>query len=340
MSETAPLSHEEPKSNRVPVYFQMLCMIISIVWMGYVIHKSLEAFQPTEPSATDIIVVTPPIYRQLGGFATFVTIGLYIDQFHTFDITNNLFIFSGYLWFRYPTGALLMQHLEQFSLLQGDIIERSPADVKLADGQMLVTFHIKAKFSSPLNYKNFPFDDHRLRITFLLKYFSPEEVLLDSSVRDFIVKPDLSSRGWHQVAQDTSTGYIKSSIDAYDKRDDIYNPAAMFIIDYDGIGYRLVMSILLPLLLIFYITLFGFSLDDATALRNATGSVTGLLGYRFVIDHLSPSVALFHDIGLHLFPYSYSNWSCINYFYHHHISAHHHESHRKNHITRYFLPST
>jgi hypothetical protein len=107
------------------------------------------------------------------------------------------------------------------------------------------------------------------------------------------VKSDETSVGWHKIDLSVDTGFLESAIDSYDKRKTQYHPAATFSIDYERHGIRFILSIFLPLILIFYVTLFGFSLDEGSALRNAVGGVTGILGYRFVIDNFSPKVGYF-----------------------------------------------
>jgi hypothetical protein len=161
------------------------------------------------------------------------------------------------------------------------------------DQYVLTTFHVKVKFSSVLNYQDFPFDGHRIRISISHNNLSPEEIIFESTERDMIIKTDETQTGWHKIDQDINTGYLESDIDAYDKRNTQYHPAITFSIDYERYGIRFILSIFLPLLLIFYIALFGFSLDEGSALRNAVGGVTGILGYRFVIDNLSPKVGYF-----------------------------------------------
>lgn len=277
---------------KVPIAFQVICVAISLCWLTLAVNRRLTIFNPRE-QGPEIVHITPTIYQQFGGFANFVTVGLFIDRFQTFDITNNQFVFSGYVWFKFLAGTISARNLEQFYFLQGDILERSAPETQVIDQYVLTTFHVKVKFSSVLNYKDFPFDGHRIRISITHNNLSPEEIIFESAERDMTVKSDEQQAGWRKIAQDTDTGYLESAIDAYDKRNTQYHPAVTFSIDYERYGTRFILSIFLPLLLIFYVAVFGFSLDEGSALRNAVGGVTGILGYRFVIDNLSPKVGYF-----------------------------------------------
>lgn len=278
--------------NRVPIIFQVICIALSLIWFTFVINRRLDIFNPRE-LAPELVHTSPLTYQQFGGFASFVTVGLFIDRFQTFDITNNIFVFSGYVWFKHLAGTVSAQNLEQFYFLQGDILERSAPETQIVDQYVLTTFHVKVKFSSLLSYKDFPFDGHRIRLSLSHNNLSPEEIVFVSAERDLIIKTDELQSGWHRIDHFVDTGYLESTIDSYDNRNTQYHPAVTFSIDYERYGVRFILSIFLPLLLIFYVTLFGFSLDEGSALHNAVGGVTGILGYRFVIDNLSPKVGYF-----------------------------------------------
>ncbi|MBA3752528.1 hypothetical protein H0X06_07155, partial [Candidatus Dependentiae bacterium] len=62
-------------------------------------------------------------------------------------------------------------------------------------------------------------------------------------------------------------------------------------------GIRRLVTILFPLMLIFYISIFTFSINPITNLRSiislSSASITGLLAFRFVIENLSPKVGYF-----------------------------------------------
>jgi hypothetical protein len=292
MNSTERPIQDESTANRVPITFQVICVAISLIWFIFIINRRLTYFNPLE-QGPEIMHITPVVYQQFGGIGHFVTVGLFIDRFQTFDMTNNNFVFTGYVWFKYLAGTVSTNNLEKFYFLQGDILERSAPETQVIDQYLLTTFHVKVKFSSVLNYKDFPFDGHRIRITVSHNNLSPEEVIFESGERNMNVKGDQLQSGWHKIGEDIDTGYLESAIDVSDKRKTQYHPAVTFAIDYERYGIRLCILMFLPLLLIFYVTLFGYSLDDSSALRNALGGVTGVLGYRFVIDVLSPKVGYF-----------------------------------------------
>src|SRR5271155_2419389 len=201
--------------DRVSIPFQLICVTLSLIWFIVITNNRLALFEPRE-QGPEIVHITPVIYKKFGGFANFVTVGLFIDRFQVFDLTNNNFIFSGYVWFKYLAGTMSTHNLEQFYFLQGDILERSAPETQVIDQYVLTTFHVKVKFSSVLNYKDFPFDGHRIRISISHNNLSPEEVVFQSAEQDMTIKTDERQEGWHKIDQDIDTGYLESAIDAYD----------------------------------------------------------------------------------------------------------------------------
>ena len=131
----------------------------------------------------------------------------------------------------------------------------------MIDKQLLTTFRIRVKLSSLLNYKDFPFDGHKLRITMFHNGFSPDEVLFQSGEQDLVIKTTQGELGWHEVNLNVDAGYMASNMDTNDKRNTQYHPAVTFEIDYVRFGMRLFLIVILPILILLYISIFGFSLD-------------------------------------------------------------------------------
>lgn len=283
---------QRPTYLPISVSFQVVCITLSLIWFTLITHQRLFVFDAPE-RGPEIIQITPPIYQKFGGHASFANVGLLIERFTAFDMVNKLFLFTGYVWFKSNPGSLSLETLAQFSFAQGDILERSAPETQMIDNQLLSTIRVKVKFSSQLNYENFPFDDHTLRITLINNILSPEEMIFQSSEQDITVNTDPTEYGWHQLNLSVEPGYMEYAIDTHDKRAAQYHPAVTFAIDYERYGVRFILLIFLPLLIMFYIALLGFSLDASSAIRNGIGGVTGILGYRFVIDTLSPKVGYF-----------------------------------------------
>ncbi len=226
-----------------------------------------------------------------------VKVGLYIRDFSEFNITKEEFTFSGIIWFVFDPTLVSLETIGKFSFEKGEILEKSAPKVRLVDNNALVYYDIKVKFTSPLRYDLFPFDDHRIYILFTNNFVSAVEVKFESSTYDFVVKPTLRDIGWEQVDRRVQAGYLKDDLDPYDEAKNTYHPRVAFALDYSRVGVRYITLIILPLLLLLFLAIFTFSLDakksSGTALSLAAGGVTGIIAYRFVMESMSPSVDYF-----------------------------------------------
>lgn len=281
----------KPEAKVRPIIQVLLILIsLSIIWLC--LYKRLSEFTTRDPKPP-IIHVTPETYKKFGGFPDNVKVGLYINQFREFNVVTNKFDFDGVIWFEFNPDIISLEILEKFIFDRGKIETKSDPKTQLVDGKLLVRYNIRVVFSSPLNYAAFPLDNHTIHLTLTNHFVSPSAILFDSSNREFIIKAKTESAGWTRVNQNVTTGFEKSEIDPDDDRKTHYNPIAIFSIDYARYGIRYVLSIMMPLLLIFYLTLFSFSWGAAGGLSLAIGGVTATLGYRFVIENLSPKTGYF-----------------------------------------------
>jgi len=93
------------------------------------------------------------------------------------------------------------------------------------------------------------------------------------------------------------TGYTESRLDMYDSSKIISHPKTVFSIDFRRSGIRNSLLILLPLFLIFFLSLFSLAFDPekqiTTIMSLSTVGVTSLLAYRFVIENMTPKVGYF-----------------------------------------------
>lgn len=275
--------------NRVtiPPLFQILLIAISFVCISAALIKGLYNFN-TSDKQPQLEIVTPEKISEFGGFPDKVTVGLYIDQFQEFDIVKNHFVFTGTLWFLFNQGVISLNSLAKFEFERGKILYKSEPETRLLGDKLLVQYNIGVEFTSSLDYSYFPLDDHRIYLVLTNQIVSPGEILLQSSQREFKVKPDVRTLGWEKRNIQVTHGYSAAELDTYDERKTHYYPTVLFAIDYNRYGIRYIISILLPLLLIFYLATFTFSIAPNLAINLAAGSVTAILAYRFVIENLSP----------------------------------------------------
>lgn len=271
---------------------QVLLITFSACIIWYCLFKRLNTFNTQDPKPP-IIEVTPETYNAFGGFPDTVQVGLYINQFRAFNMTNNEFDFDGIIWFEFNPDILSLATLEKFVFKGGEVISKSAPDTQIVNNKLLVRYHIRVKSTGQLNYADFPLDNHSLSFVVANYFVSPSTILFSSSVREFILKAPTASFGWERIDHRVSTGIEKTEIDTHNENKTSYYPIAVFTIDFIRYGIRYTLSIMLPLLLIFYLTLFSLSWGKSGGIGMATAGITATLGYRFVIENLSPKAGYF-----------------------------------------------
>lgn len=276
--------------QQVSPQFQLFFIVVSFICVSFFLHYRTSTFNFTD-EAPQIELITPQKLTEFGGNTNHVKTGIYINQFEKFDIVKNEFTFSGFIWFEFNPDIISLKTIEKFSFERGEIHSKSEADTQINHGKLTARYHIRASFSSPIDYRSFPLDDHRIFISLTHQFVTPTEMLFEASQRRMIIDTDLTSFGWQKIDQTVMNGYISKRIDTQTHQTIMQTPIAIFALDIARYGTRNLLSIFLPLLLLFYLALFSFSFKEKELMLSlSAGSVTGILGYRFVIESLSPQV--------------------------------------------------
>lgn len=280
----------------VGVVFQFILIVTTSIIFALFVRHATFMFTSSDPHL-ELKKFTPKILNKFGGNSNIVSTGLVINDFLVFDPVKNDFIFKGTIWFEFDPTAILPATLGKFVIERSEILEKSEADVRIIHEKLFVRYDIKVRFKSQLNYALFPFDDHRIYLQITHPFMSPDEIIFDSSRSNLVVQASAASFGWRNVDHQVQTGYVETVIDKQDQQKNITHPSVLFSIDYARSSIRYASNILLPLLAIFFISLFIFSIDVSryatSAITLSAGCVTGLLAYRFVIENLSPAVGYF-----------------------------------------------
>jgi len=279
-------------TTRVSPLFQIICILLSASIITLMLYIASHNTQATEPMPL-VEQINPETLTEFGGFPDEVTVGLYIEQFQTLDILHNNFMFNGIIWFLLNPGVISLDSLQKFEFQRGEIVYLSKPNIQLYKKKLLVQYHARVKFTSALDYQAFPIDNHKINLVFTHPFITLSEALFESSTNNFVVKAQTEASGWKLQDQQVSYGYVTARLNEDDAEQNKYIPQVIFSMDFVRIGSRAVVSILLPLLLVFYLAMFTFSLDPRLSITIATGSITAILAYRFVIENLSPATGYF-----------------------------------------------
>lgn len=276
------------------VAFQLLCMAVSAVLVLGLIMYEMRSFRSFD-AAPQIFSITPEKARMFGGDPALVSVGLTINNFSVFDTLANDFAFAGTLWFEFDPSMTSLDAVKKVTFEKGEVISLSEPSIKIVGQKLFVTYDIRLKKKDNLSHVFFPFSGHRIHIVIDNKA-APSELVFSSSIDDFKLA-DSPVTGWDVYSKKVETGYSVSELKAGDKVKTVYHPRVLFTIEFMSKGIRQLLTILFPLILIFYISVFTFSIDPRTNLRSiislSSASVTGLIAFRFVIENLSPKVTYF-----------------------------------------------
>jgi hypothetical protein len=286
---------KEQQNRPVSLSFQFTLITITIVVFSYCIYKSFTSFA-TRETPIKIKKLTPQLIKQFGEPPGQIDIGLIINDFLTFDTVKNDFVAVGTVWFEYDPGTITIDVLSKFRFNRAEIIEKLEPVSRIVNNKFIVSYGIKIRFKNPLSYQFFPFDDHRISLELVNQYLSITDINFDAVASNFSTNASTKEQGWTIVNKEANPGYLDAEGKEGQEEKAAY-PVVAFSTDYLRTGIRHAFTILLPLMALFFISLFSFSLNPlhyaTLAISLSAGSVTGLLAYRFVIESISPVVGYF-----------------------------------------------
>ena len=283
---------EPPSTKQLSAKFQIIVIIVTTLAISVALQKRILDFR-IRSDAPEILTMTPKNLKQFGQSPGVIQTGLIINELQKVDVVRNNFIFTGIIWFEFEPGIIALETLEKFKFEKGKILFLSSPETKLTGNKILVRYNIRVQFSSELNYADFPLDDHRIYLMFSLKRVTPDEIVFKSSDSQFLINVDTKAIGWDLLDKGVTAGYREIQLDPDDDKKIIYYPAVLYSMDFTRYGTRYIISIFVPLLFIFYLSLFSISIGAANGFRLVTTAITAILAYRFVIGRLAPTTGYF-----------------------------------------------
>jgi len=306
-------------SNFIKPGYQVLLMISTSILLLSLSYVRMNMFRNIDRS--------PGIVKVEGAVSVnrkLITTGLNLRNFLKFDLFENNFVADTYLWFEYDAEHINQKDIEDFSFGKAEIISKSKPYITTNGNRTQVGYDVKIKFPSNLNYKFFPISSHRLYLTLNNLSLSSDTALFDVKPETFSVSKTLYINGWQYLDKGVVSGFKSLELNTQDvaqeksfqgktfqgktfQRKTFQRktfPRVIFAIDFIGTGFRNLLLILLPLLVIFFVGLFMLGIDPtkyySSIVAGVSATITALLSYRFVIETLSPDSSYFM-LSDHLF---------------------------------------
>lgn len=275
---------------------QLVGMILTSCALAFILYNPSTQFNTTDQSPA----LMPYIPQKMitGAESTVeVHVGMFVMNFPTFDMMNNNFVADVTVWFEFDPSLIPLEIVQKFSFERGTILSKSEPDMKITENKLFVQYSLRVQFTSNLNFKKFPLNDHRLYLTLVNKYVTPRELIFFASRSSFMMAQSANTQDWIPIDRSAQVGYFKEQLDAHDPTKVVEYPGVVFAIDLAKKGIRKIFIILLPMAVLFFISLFTFALDPKTLGRSiltiSTGTLSGLIAYRFVIEKIVPDVGYF-----------------------------------------------
>lgn len=229
--------------------------------------------------------------------------GFFLRNFIDFNMQKNDFLFEGVIWFIFDSKKVSQDLIEKFSFNKGEIVKSgllvdkaSFFKKEMPDGKTFVRYDIRVKFTSNLNYHFFPIDSHKLSIVLNNKFLDANKFYFDIDKSQAIFSDSLFTPGWTRINEDVESGYGQTILNTQNQELNSVFPRAIFTMDFVTSSFRDILLIFLPLFVVFFLSLFVFSFNPHNKdiiLGISASVVPAILGYRFVIETMSPKVSYF-----------------------------------------------
>jgi hypothetical protein len=162
--------------------------------------------------------------------------------------------------------------------------------------RLFVKYDLLFEINTDLSFQTFPFDSHKIPIVLSNNFVTPKEMYFVVERTSFQLQPKIIPIGWELKDTSIDAGFLNLKLDEQDATKIVQNPKALFTIHISNTGLRRGLIIFLPIFALIFLALFSFIMNLVNLVGRATlaiTGVTGLLGFRFVIEQLMPKVGYF-----------------------------------------------
>jgi len=272
------------------ISYQIFFLVITSIILVAMLYRPITEFHPVG-KMPGVLPVTAQTIAQWGKEPVRVKTGFSITDFIKFDAVKNEYLVNAIIWFEYDPQAIKLETIEKFSFTKGDIVKKSdPIITKKSENMHVATYYIRILFGTIMDYVRFPLDDHRLFLNLTNYSANAQELVYEVAASDYAVADNIYIAGWQAIGHAVKSGYSENKVG----ENTISQPKVVFSMDVSKQDVRQLLLIVLPLLLIFYFSIFAFSIKDIVlAITLVLACISGLLAYAFVIQTLSPAVGYF-----------------------------------------------
>ncbi len=225
-----------------------------------------------------------------------IKVGLFVRNFLEFDILTNNFVADAYVWFEFDPHRISLKAVEDFYFGKAVMEQKSHAYISQQKNKERVGYNVQIRFQTNLDYRYFPIDSHRLYLTLNNAALQKHEAIFISSENSFQVAPTVYASGWSYQGKSVKSGLQLNVLDQ-STNTKLISPRTIFALDFANESFKRFILIILPLFIIFFLSLFTLSIDPvkqyATVVSIPAAMMGALVSYFFVIESMSPKVGYF-----------------------------------------------
>jgi hypothetical protein len=274
--------------------FKLSIVIFLIFYITILFRTVLIGFRGSDPKR-EFNSINLEMRQKFGAMTTQVRTGLYIKNFPRFDLEKNNFIVDAIIWFEFGSGQIMIDTIEKFSFENGKILRRSDPDIKVKGDKTFVKYDVLFEVKTDLRFQRYPLGDHSLSIILTNNQVSTREMFFLEDA-PFDVSKQIFTSDWVVHNLEARSGFSSLPLDKADETSKSINPKVLFTINFKKTGVKKILVIFIPIFAVMFFSLFSFLTNIGNSVirgRLSLVAITALLGYRFVIDRVIPSVGYF-----------------------------------------------
>lgn len=274
--------------------FLLLTFTGILAWMFY---RPTADFESTD-DYPNLIPMTPQKIISFGGSPSKVDVGMFIRDIPEEDFVRGQFVLDITTWFRFDPTLIPLKQIGKFWFDNAIARYKSKPYTRIEGNKLFASYDMRLSFALKMNYENFPFDDHKLNFSLTNYFLSPSEAIFKSSKSNLIINESAGVAGWKMIEKGIKTGYIEDKMSPHNKRANKLHPRVIFSMDFARSGVRHIVTILIPLILVFFIAMFTLAFDPyghnkGNVVTIAIASISAIIAQRFIIETMSPKSGSF-----------------------------------------------
>jgi hypothetical protein len=298
MPKTISILSRVFNSGLIKIFFTCTSILLITTFFFLQFKRELSS-EPIKKLTTEDEIINDKIIKDTIKKAIVIKAGLFIENFTTFNIPDEKFVLDMVVWFEFDKNKIETELIGKFSIEDGYIEKKSSPIVTENEKTTIIKYHISVNLRLPLDFHQFPFNDHRINLKIHNRHMKPEEFTLITkktfcTFSETFFMPDWKIKrieGEHMI--DAMHGFVTYDIGGEVKDRNDFFPAVLFSFTMSNTGWFGIIMLLLPLFILLYLSILCLMADVNSFFRlsGTAGFLTTIfLSYRFNTAAYTPKL--------------------------------------------------